>query len=93
MKVTYDPEKRRRTLEKRGLDFDDTPKIFAGIHVTDPDLRNDYGEDREITVSLLDGSVVAVVWTERESSSRIISMRKAKRNERERYFRRVDGPG
>jgi len=93
MKLTYDPDKRQRTLEKRGLDFEDAPKVFAGIHVTDPDLRKDYGEDREITVGLLEGKVVVVVWTEREDCRRIISMRKAKPNERERYFKRVDGPG
>jgi uncharacterized DUF497 family protein len=93
MKVTYDPAKRRRTLEERGLDFNDAPKIFEGFHLTDPDLRKDYGEDREITVGLLRDDVVVTVWTERQDSRRIISMRKADRDEREEYFKQLDRPG
>jgi hypothetical protein len=93
MKVTYDPAKRQRTLVERGLDFNDAPRVFAGFHLTDPDLRMDYGEDREITVGLLDDAVVVVVWTERQDSRRIISMRKAHKNEREGYFEQLDRPG
>ncbi len=93
MKVTYDPEKRRRTLEERGLDFEDAPQVLSGFHLTQPDLRRDYGEDREITVGLLNGTVVVLVWTERDESLRMISMRKAEKHERERYFKEVDRPG
>jgi uncharacterized DUF497 family protein len=93
MKVTYDPEKRRRTLEERGLDFEDAPQVLSGFHLTQPDLRKDYGEDREITVGLLNDTVVVLVWTERDESLRMISMRKAEKHERERYFKEVDRPG
>ena len=93
MEVTYDPDKRQLTLARRGLDFDDAPKLFAGFHLTRPDLRHYYGEDREISVGLLHGAVVIVVWTERNDSRRIISMRKADRHERELYFRELDRSG
>jgi uncharacterized DUF497 family protein len=93
MRVTYDHEKRRRTLEERGLDFEDAPQVLSGFHLTQPDLRKDYGEDREITVGLLGGTVVVLVWTERVGSLRIISMRKADRYERERYFEELDRSG
>jgi uncharacterized DUF497 family protein len=93
MKVSYDPEKRRRTLEERGLDFEDAPQVLSGFHLTQPDLRKDYGEDREITVGLLNDTVVVLVWTERAEGLHMISMRKAKRHERERYFERMDRPG
>jgi len=29
MRVTYDPEKRERTLRERGLDFEDAAIVFA----------------------------------------------------------------
>lgn len=93
MEVTYDPDKRRLTVARRGLDFDDAPKLFAGFHLTKPDLRRDYGEDREISVGLLNGAVIVLVWTEREDSYRVISMRKADRHEREFYFRELDRSG
>ena len=93
MRISYDPDKRLRTLEERGLDFDDAPKVFAGFHLRRPDLRHDYGEDREITTGLLGGEVVVMVWTPREDSRRIISMRKADRDERERYFEELERSG
>jgi uncharacterized DUF497 family protein len=93
MKVSYDPDKRRRTLEERGLDFEDAPKVFSGFHLTDPDLRQDYGENREITVGLLDSTLIVLVWTERDESRRIISMRKADKDERENYFKELDRSG
>lgn len=59
----------------------------------EPDLRTDYGEDREITVGLLGDTVIVIVWTDRRDSRRIISMRKADRDEREEYFKQLDRPG
>lgn len=92
MKITYDPAKRQRTFDERGLDFDHAPKVFSAFHVTQPDTRP-YTEAREITVGLLDGEVIVMVWTERDDSCRVISMRKADRDERESYFRELDRPG
>ncbi|HEX7857525.1 MAG TPA: BrnT family toxin [Sphingobium sp.] len=86
MRVTFDSEKRRLTLENRGLDFEDAPKVFAGKYFTRQDDRFDYGEVREISTGLLDNEVVVIVWTERDESRRIISMRKADRDERGEYY-------
>ena len=90
MRISYDPEKRRITLERRGLDFEDAPRLFAGAHYTDADRRRDYGEDRWISVGLLGTMTIVVVWTEREDSRRIISMRKADKDEREEYYRHLE---
>lgn len=30
MRISYDPAKRQRTLDERGLDFEDAPTVFAG---------------------------------------------------------------
>jgi hypothetical protein len=81
MKITYDPVKRAKTLEERGLDFEDAPEVFSGPTVTAPDLRRDYGEERFITFGVLHSREVVLVWTTRGDSRRIISMRNA--NERE----------
>lgn len=81
MRLTFDPAKRDKTLLERGLDFARAREVFAGVTVTMHDNRLDYGEDRHVTVGLLDGRVVVVVWTPRGRARRIISMRKA--NERE----------
>jgi hypothetical protein len=58
MKLTYDPEKRARTMKERGLDFQDCAEVFAGPNIEIPDKRRDYSEDRTKTIGFLKG----VAW-------------------------------
>ena len=81
MKLEWDEEKRRRTLKDRGLDFEDCEAVFAGPTFSYVDDRRDYGEDRHVTVGILDGHLVLIVHTERQDATRIISMRRANANE------------
>lgn len=90
MKIVYDAQKRDKTLEERGLDFDDAEELFSGYHFTAVDDRRDYGEVRKISVGLIRDDVVVVVWTERDNGRRIISMRKADQNERGAYYQQLD---
>lgn len=90
MKIEYDADKRDKTLSERGLDFEDARELFAGYHFTAVDDRKDYGEVREISVGLIKGEVIVVVWTERDNGRRIISMRKADQNERGAYHQQLD---
>jgi uncharacterized protein len=85
MKIIFDPEKRRLTLEDRGLDMARADEVLSGIAITSEDERNDYGETRFITVGYLDGRMVSVAWTRREDAYRIISMRKTNDREQKRY--------
>jgi uncharacterized protein len=90
MKITYDPAKRAKTLEERGLDFEDAPEVFSGPTVTASDLRHDYGEKRFITFGALHGREVVLVWTTRGDSRRIISMRNANEREIASFQSRMD---
>ena len=81
MKISFDPVKRAETLAARGLDMADVAAVFEGPRITVEDMRQNYGEVRFISVGLLAGRMVVVVWTVRGASRRIISLRKA--NERE----------
>jgi len=76
MRISFDPAKRAETLRKRRIDFLDAESVFAGLTYTIPDQRFPYPENRFITVGLLSGRMVIVVWTPTENGWRIISMRK-----------------
>jgi uncharacterized DUF497 family protein len=93
VKISYDPAKRAATLENRGLDFADAGQIFTGSHASAPDDRRDYGEARNITAGYLAGRLVVVVWTRRDGTRRIISMRHAHEREAERWRKLLAGPG
>ncbi len=90
MRITYDPAKRERALQDRGLDFEDAPEVFRELTVEVEDLRKDYGERRIICFGMLQGRLVVVGYTPRGSSRHIFSMRKANGREKARlapYFK------
>ncbi len=81
MQITFDPNKRHRTLNERGLDFADATLVFAGVTLEFEDIRKDYGETRMICYGTLAGRMVVVGYTTRGADRHVFSMRKA--NERE----------
>jgi uncharacterized protein len=86
MRCEWDEAKRQANLHKHRLDFADVQTVFAGVTFTFADDRFDYDEDRYITLGLLQGSVVVIAHTERNAVIRVISMRKATRNEQSLYY-------
>jgi uncharacterized DUF497 family protein len=83
--IEFDPAKRARTLRERGLDLADAAKIFEGFTITFEDDREDYGEERFVTFGRIGRTLVACAWTMRGENRRIISLRKAEKDEREIY--------
>ena len=86
MRYSFDPSKRAGNLTKHGLDLADAPQVIeSGLTVTFEDHRFDYGEARFVTLGPLGDVLVAIVTAESERHIRIISMRKADRNEQAIY--------
>lgn len=86
---TWDEAKRRQNLRKHGIDFVDATWIFRGFTLTAEDDRDDYGEQRFLTLGLLADQVVSVAHTEQGEWIRIISIRKATRHEARFYFSQI----
>ncbi|HKB66535.1 MAG TPA: BrnT family toxin [Pyrinomonadaceae bacterium] len=89
MRFEWDEAKRLANLRQHGFDFVDGEKIFAGETASFLDDRFDYDETRFLTIGVLDGRVVAIIHTETDEVTRIISMRKALKNEEETYFNEI----
>jgi hypothetical protein len=85
----WDEDKRQLNLAKHGIDFADAEKIFAGFTMTAEDRSADYGEQRFLTLGLLDDQVVSVAHTERNEGIRLISIRKATKHEARFYFSQI----
>ena len=64
-------------------------RIFAGDTVTLLDDRFKYGERRFLTLGMLKEKVVAIIHTETDEVVRLISVRKASKNEENIYFKEV----
>ena len=82
----WDETKRRSNLLKHGLDFAEAHLVYDN-----PD-KCTYGSKRQgerrwmdVAVAVLNGKLLALIYTERGEQVRIISFRAASREEREQY--------
>jgi len=85
MDITYDVAKNDRNVADRGLSFDLVRRFDWNSALVAEDIRNDYGESRFQALGLIDGRLHMVVFTVREESLRIISLRKANAREVAQY--------
>ena len=86
MDFEWDEAKRRANILKHGIDFVDAANIFEGRFIEIQDRRRDYREVRMIASGELENRVIRLVYTWRGDRRRIISARRAKRNERRAYY-------
>jgi hypothetical protein len=86
VEFAWDEGKRQANLVKHGIDFRRAQSAFDGrANFTFQTPFAD--EERWITVAVVDGRAIAVVWTLRgEATIRIISARRARRGERQRLL-------
>jgi len=87
MEFDWDSAKNESNLKKHGISFDEAKHIFDGPTLTRVDDRQDYGENRDISLGALSpDAVLVVVHTERGGKIRLISARKANRREGKVYY-------
>ena len=87
--IKWDENKRKINLAKHGIDFREAETLFDGPTVTAEDRRMTYGEQRFVTLGILNGVVVSMTYTERKGQLRIISIRKALKHEAHYYFSQI----
>ncbi len=83
MQFEWDEAKSEKSRRERGLGFDSVTVVFEGPTLEWCDIRQEWGEARVVAVGLVDGIVLAVVYTDRADVRRILSARRARRKERE----------
>jgi hypothetical protein len=89
MKFEWDEAKRLANIKKHGIDFVDVPPMFDSDVFTIEDQRFEYDEVRYITFGLLKFRVIVVAHTDEDDVIRIISARKATKNEEKHYFQEI----
>lgn len=79
----WDPQKNLLNLAKHAIDFDDSIGVFDGPILLRRSDRND--EERWIAIGTLADRLITVVFTRRAEVIRIISARRARKNEERAY--------
>lgn len=94
MVFEWDEVKRAANLAKHGIDFLDAIQIWASSAIDPAETRQVGTETRHAALGVIGGDklIIAVIYTERPDARRIISARRARRNERAAYTR-VFGEG
>jgi len=91
MGFEWDEAKRLTNIRKHGIDFAEAIEMFAGHVVESEDRCRDYGEPRIRAFGEVDGRVIQVVYTLRNGRRRLISARRARRDEQRAYY--TSNPG
>ena len=91
MLFEWDESKRQANLEKHHIDFLDARRVFDTPVFEKIERR--HGEDRVVAVGLMAGIEIVVVYVARGSRRRMISARRANRNERQEYHNHLKDAG
>jgi uncharacterized DUF497 family protein len=83
MLFEWDESKRQTNLAKHGIDFRDAIWVFDGPVFESMSQRR--GEDRVVVIGSMEGIEIVLVYVMRGKQRRIISARRAHRNERQDY--------
>ncbi len=83
-----DAEKADVNWRVHGVAFDHAIKAIGDAFAVEwIDDREAYGEERINLLGMCDGALLHLTYTERSENIRIISARRATRNEQDHYFR------
>ena len=78
MDIGWDEAKRLANIEKHAIDFYRAKEIWNGFVLEVPSLQVGHGETRIIALGALEDRIIAVVFTRRRRTRRIISARRAR---------------
>jgi uncharacterized DUF497 family protein len=85
MKFEWDEAKARTNKAKHGIGFELAPLFEFDNAVVTVDDDVDYGEERLKAVGIIGGNIHVMVYTETDDTVRVISLRKATKQEARDY--------
>jgi uncharacterized DUF497 family protein len=85
LQIEFDPAKNATNLRVHGVSLAQAGVLLQGFVVAREDQRSDYGETRILATGEIEGREFVCVYTLRGETYRVISLRRAKRRERDVY--------
>jgi uncharacterized DUF497 family protein len=87
MEFDWDPAKAQSNLHKHGVLFLMACEVFKdGSRLEHADVSGDYDEERWIVLGRVGQKILSVVYTQRGQRIRLISARRADRDEQRTYW-------
>ena len=85
MQFSYDEAKNKSNVQKHGVSLDEAKLLEWDLLISTHDARRDYGEVRTVGFTLIADRLYCVVFTDRNDTHHIISLRKANNREKASY--------
>lgn len=82
----FDSEKSEWTVQNRGISFVAARKVWQDVDAIEGPGNSVRGEERWIKVGLIDSKLWTVVFTYRAGLIRVISVRPARKDEKDAYY-------
>lgn len=90
MEFEWDPAKSVENKRKHGISFAEAVAMWDGLRVDVEDLaRSDDGEQRSATMGWVGQKLYVVIWTRRGAKMRLISARRARKDEDTVFFEKI----
>jgi uncharacterized DUF497 family protein len=86
MEIEWDNNKAASNLIKHKINFEDAKNIFLDPNRLEREDKRDYNETRIQVIGIVNQVVLFIVYTKRNGKNRIISARRANKNERRQYY-------
>jgi uncharacterized protein len=91
--LSWNETKRRQNLQKHGVDFSAAEGFDWNRATVSEDRRFDYSEIREVAFAPIERRLHVLVFTRRQTSIHVISLRKANQREQDRYAKEREAKG
>lgn len=85
MGFEWDEEKRLKNIKAHNLDFIRAKEIWVNPVLEIPSPQTQHGEERFLAIGQIEEVVITVIYTWRGKNRRLISARKARKNEKKYY--------
>ncbi|ACK66449.1 protein of unknown function DUF497 [Rippkaea orientalis PCC 8801] len=86
MEIEWNNDKAASNVIKHNIDFEDAKNIFLAPNRLEREDKRNYNETRIQVIGIVNQVVLFVVYPKRENRYRIISARRANKNERQQYY-------
>ena len=90
MQFSYDEAKNKSNVQKHGVSLDEAKLLEWDLLISSHDARRDYGEVRTIGFAPIADRLYCVVFTQRDKTIHVISLRKANKREGTKYVKNYD---
>lgn len=90
MKLEWDDNKAKKNRRKHGIGLDDAKRFEFDEALIFVDDSEDYGEERFVGIGFIGNKIHYLVFTTRDESVRVISLRRATKEESKGYVEYIE---